>query len=961
MAVYNTGEFLKESIESVINQTIGFENIEIILIDDGSNDDSKDICLTYEKKYPKNIKYVFQENQGQATARNNGMKLAKGKYLNFLDSDDKLKSNALNLVYDFFENHYNDVDVVSIPLKFFDRQNGDHILNYKYEKTRLIDLNKEPEYIQLSASSSFIKKKAIQNHEFDPKLIVSEDAIFVNKILLEKCKHGVVSNTAYLYRKRNIKTSTIDSSIKKKEYYIDRSKLFFKSLFDYSKKKYGRILDFIKYTVMYDIQWMFDISDVSDVLNKNELNQLYDILHDLLNEIDDHIILSQKHQDRSLIKSILLFKHQHIKTLKNSNNYNVIKKVGKYTIDQLYYHVFYIDAVEITNNQLHILGFLKSFFESNELKIEAVKVNKKELMEYWVKYFNENKLAFIKKEYLNPDGENIQNYLINSKNSYNVLNLKKFLIKNPKFNLEKNYDLEEIKEIYNTNLIDKTNYNKLFEKITNIFINYQSNIYEGKYVNYPYRDRKYLNLNYNQSYNFECEVPLHDYEENIIKIRVKYEDLEFYLDIGFNYYSKLTYESFYTKKENYIINFDKNSFNVIPYTNYDNLRFENQNINYLIAKENSDLNEVIEFRKYYYDHFFKYSDKKIWLFMDRPDMASDNGEALYKYAQKQEDGIEKYFIISKNSEDYESLKKIGNIVDFKSKKHKLLSCFAEKIITSHPDDDIINPFSGIHEKYYNGLNCAKICFLQHGIILNNISTWLHKYDKYLSLIVTSTQKEYESFFNNPYNYDKSVVQLLGLPRYDYLKKGNEKNKIVLMPTWRRSLNIATDSEFIESEYYKRWNSILNNKELNDILKKNEFELIFKPHPNVNKFIHLFDLKNTQIEEHSSYRTIFNESKLLITDYSSVTFDFAYLKKPVIYYQWKNDDFHFDLSESYFDYDKMGFGEIVNNESELIELIKGNINNNCQIKEKYVNRINNFYRYNDENNCKRVYDFILNMK
>ena len=109
MAVYNTADYLSESIDSIINQTIGFENIELILVDDGSSDSSKDICLSYHEKYPHNIKYIYQENQGQAVARNNGMKAAKGKYLNFLDSDDKLELNALELVYDFFEKNYKNV------------------------------------------------------------------------------------------------------------------------------------------------------------------------------------------------------------------------------------------------------------------------------------------------------------------------------------------------------------------------------------------------------------------------------------------------------------------------------------------------------------------------------------------------------------------------------------------------------------------------------------------------------------------------------------------------------------------------------------------------------------------------------------------------------------------------------------------------------------------------------------
>ena len=121
------------------------------------------------------------------------------------------------------------------------------------------------------------------------------------------------------------------------------------------------------------------------------------------------------------------------------------------------------------------------------------------------------------------------------------------------------------------------------------------------------------------------------------------------------------------------------------------------------------------------------------------------------------------------------------------------------------------------------------------------------------------------------------------------------------------------------------------------------------------------MDNVTFNQNISYNTAFNESKLLITDYSSVVFDFAYLKKPVLYYQWKNDEFHFDLSQGYFNYEEMGFGEIVDTETELINLIKRYIANDCQMQEKYQQRVDEFYEYHDKNNCKRVYEFILNMK
>ena len=72
--IYNVEEYLEEAIESVINQTIGFEkNIGLILVNDGSSDNSEKICLKYKEKYPNNILYIKQKNKGVSSARNNGL------------------------------------------------------------------------------------------------------------------------------------------------------------------------------------------------------------------------------------------------------------------------------------------------------------------------------------------------------------------------------------------------------------------------------------------------------------------------------------------------------------------------------------------------------------------------------------------------------------------------------------------------------------------------------------------------------------------------------------------------------------------------------------------------------------------------------------------------------------------------------------------------------------------------
>ena len=98
---------------------------------------------------------------------------------------------------------------------------------------------------------------------------------------------------------------------------------------------------------------------------------------------------------------------------------------------------------------------------------------------------------------------------------------------------------------------------------------------------------------------------------------------------------------------------------------------------------------------------------------------------------------------------------------------------------------------------------------------------------------------------------------------------------------------------------------------------------------------------------------------MITDYSSVFFDFAYMEKPVIYYQFDYDMYRKNhYCEGYFNYKKDGFGKVLNNEKDVINEINNYINNNYKLDKKQLNKINNFFTYKDNNNCKRIYDEIV---
>lgn len=164
MAVYNVERYLGEAIDSLVGQTLDFrEHVQVILVDDGSPDGSGAICDAYRARYPENVEVIHQPNAGVAAARNAGMRLIRGRYVCFMDSDDKLTPGTLKGVLDFFQLHGDAVDLVAIPMEFFEGSTGEHVLNVKFKKgDRVINLEAEWAFPQLSMSSAFVRAGALE-------------------------------------------------------------------------------------------------------------------------------------------------------------------------------------------------------------------------------------------------------------------------------------------------------------------------------------------------------------------------------------------------------------------------------------------------------------------------------------------------------------------------------------------------------------------------------------------------------------------------------------------------------------------------------------------------------------------------------------------------------------------------------------------------------------------------------
>ncbi len=472
-------------------------------------------------------------------------------------------------------------------------------------------------------------------------------------------------------------------------------------------------------------------------------------------------------------------------------------------------------------------------------------------------------------------------------------------------------------------------------------------------LRFPQNDKHGLDHVYAHDYSFKTFIPLS--KDKKYEIEFKSENKK--LSIDFSRPCNFSKFVGYAKTKHYISILKDNNILVKRKTAINWIKQELKSLVNMAKNRYPGFEKAVPFRIAYMIGYPFLRNKKIWFFMDRPNESDDNGLHLFKYAVKQDKDIKKYFVLSSKNEDFEEIKKIGNVLPYKSLKHRYLGMFVQNIVTSHPDNEVIYPFWGGYP-YFAGLLKSNNVFLQHGILKDNISSWLNKSNMNLSFFLVSSKKEYDSVFRYPYNYERNVVQLEGLPRYDNLKNTDTKKQILIMPSWRRNLTRKSNEYIRETEYFQRFNSLINNERLIEKAREKNYEIIFRPHPKVYNFIELFD-KNDYVKidyGKTKFQTLFNNGSLMITDYSSVAFDFAYLYKPVIYYQY-GSDYHFDVKDSFYDYETMGLGEIRKTEDELVDLIIEYLENDCEIKEKYAKRIKDFFIFTDNNNCKRVYDKI----
>ena len=366
-------------------------------------------------------------------------------------------------------------------------------------------------------------------------------------------------------------------------------------------------------------------------------------------------------------------------------------------------------------------------------------------------------------------------------------------------------------------------------------------------------------------------------------------------------------------------------------------------------------------------HISQMKKERVWIYLDRYGVF-DNAYDQFKHDIKIKDGVKRYYIL--NECDWDKLEEKFEpderkfVVKFQSKRHKRLYFTCEKLITSFSNLSNVSPFGAGPMRWYSDLAKYELVYLQHGILHASLKNMYAKERCIVDKVVVSSGFEVKNFTEN-YGYSEQDLIKSCMPRYDFMKSGGaKKNRIVFSPSWRSNLigaliNNSREEKpeaFLNSDFYREVNALLNSQRLHKLLEENDLYLDFKNHPIFKCYNNLFDISSNRVCI-DGFDTETDEYLLMITDYSSIVFDAVYMNCPIIYFVPDYDKFLAGVSHGYRKLDlpmESGFGPFTQTADELIDELEKAIKNGFEPQKPYSDRMEGFFLYKD-NNCRdRLY-------
>lgn len=860
--VYNKSKFLDNCLQSLKSQIMDHSRFEAIFIDDGSTDDSLKLLRDYENRFSW-VKVIAQENGGVCVARNVGIDHAMGKYIFYLDPDDSISSNTLSDVTAFYENHYDEVDLVTYPIVPYEHgeKKTTHFRFDILEQTGIYDLTRVDNWQICQTTMNICVKNLFEDNikfvfKTDNGVIFHEDQLYITQTLSKKWKIGFCSTPEYSWNKNS---ASVSANIAK-PLFIFESTI---RLYEYLYGNYdGYPPRYLQGLFANDIGWKMRSNSLLPVhLVGEELDDAMARFRALLERTEDYVLMRHPNIHRYHSFFFIKMKHNPDVELKADEIGMSLSRAGSFIHAEQSIECF-IGRTRIANGRLLVFGTLKSPFFA----------------------FSEEKPRLFANAVV--QGVSVEEALPLSESS-----------------------LSRCGSHFKTATF----------------------------------------------YNFRYEIPL----DRVLSVSFSVEFLG------------NRYPTYISRQQNRC-NFSKALGNVAEccgmYVHLDQRR--NRIVvggsEVVEAGSGDDLPLSVRITRQVMKRFSarnKAEGKEVWLYCDAKGRI-DNGWLQFKHDSQYDDGVKRYYVRNGVEVDASGLGPAAKVISFGSKEHKILFVVADKIMVSDVAKDCYHPWGPTSALYYSDLSNAEIVYLQHGVLWAHMP-WYYSFDRTpCDREVVSTEFEIDNLVAN-YCFEKRDLIPAGMPRYDGIETGAApKRKILICPSWRQYLigdfkngsRTPLFDKFYASTYYKGIADLLSNPVLLGLLRAHDYELDFKLHPNFACYKKCFDSCSNDVIHIRTDSITDSEYAIVITDYSSYSFDFVYLNRPLIYFIPDEKLFYGGINH----YNRLdlpledAFGEYAHSAPEVIDAISRLLENGASVLPQFQEKYRSLFLYRDNKNCERIY-------
>jgi glycosyltransferase involved in cell wall biosynthesis len=836
-AVYNVEKYLGDFIDSIEAQDFPLDELEVIMVNDGSPDSSAQILAEWQERRPDLVTVVTQPNGGLPNARNGGLDHVHGEWLTFIDPDDTIAPSYFSEVDAMLRKNPR-VQIASTRRILMFDASGEvrpHGLDVMYGKAnRVRDLNEHPDFFVGHAPSTFVRTEVLRRTglRFGEQVRPNwEDGHFCVHYLMrvDRPLAAFVTTAEYFYRKRADETSVLSKSQLDPGRYTTVLEYGYLDVLEQARERYGRVPDWLQTYILYELSWYFSTQEGFANMPSMAFGETAVKMHGLMTRIVGLL-------DPAVIESFRLRPF--------SPRW---REVLLHSYSDVPWHTDFALVDKIDTDQ---------------------------------------RLVRVSYRYVGPPPR---------------------------------------EEFYSEGALVEP----AFAKTRSII----------------YFDRTMLH---------ERIVWL---PSGAVRVKLDGADVDVRLEEP--------------EPPRYTLRLWNIRNTLVPEQAVETEKRERKQAK---RRKLRDRLTLAVSRSRLVKRFFA----DAWVLIDRVENADDSAELLFRHLRQRRRKINAWFVVQKGTPDYRRLRKDGykRVIPYGSLRWKLLMLNCHHLVSSHADGPIVRP-----AQLARMLPAPtwRFAFLNHGVIKDDLSRWLDPKD--MDLFVTSTRGEYESVAGegSPYRYGDRETVLTGMPRFDaVLEAGNrvlpeQRDLILLAPTWRNWLVLrhlkpgesTIDMDvFTASEFATSWLGLARSPELEALARKHGLKVALLLHPNMQRIssqLSVPDHVEVLTWDGQDVRGVFARARVLVTDYSSMAFNAAYIERPVVYFQFDRDRVltgaHLGR-RGYFDYETLGYGPVRETFDEALQAIAETVDYGPHPMPEYLDRIHEAFPDRDGECTERVAKAII---